>query len=624
MSQPPSSDQVRTRLTARIIFSAALLAALCVGLSGLARAQDKASNETKPDDACLACHSQPDLKSAKGQTLSIDPAKHSASAHGILSCRDCHTTIKDYPHPASFPQVKCSSCHPEAAAGVPKSIHARLGVQACSSCHGDVHELTTATSLVPEKCAECHAQQVKEFGESPHGRAAKAGDRDAPSCASCHGPVHQIRSADQGDSVLAKRQIASACVQCHGNRGFIARHKLPIDRPVEEYLSSVHARAAAAGKNAATCSDCHGAHGIFPARDARSGVNHWNVAATCSTCHQEIAKAYFDSVHGQAMRAGDRDAPVCTDCHGEHLILEAKNPDSPVSVRNVSQETCARCHGDARIAQRHGLPADRVPAYADSYHGLAFREGSLTAANCASCHGIHNIYRSSDPRSTVNAANLPKTCGNCHKGVDAAFLVGPVHVQTSTGPAHPAVQWIRLVYRVLIPLTLGFMLLHNLCDLLGKAVRRRRAGAGDEQVVRMNLWFRIAHWGVMLSFPTLVYTGFALKYPEMWWARPLLHWEEHRSFRGGLHRAAAIVLLLATFYHFIHLAVNRRDRAFVGAMLPKLGDISDLVGVFLYNLRLSSKEPQFKKFSYAEKLEYWAFLWGTAVMAVSGFWAVVQ
>ena len=75
-----------------------------------------------------------------------------------------------------------------------------------------------------------------------------------------------------------------------------------------------------------------------------------------------------------------------------------------------------------------------MPSYADSYHGLAIKGGKLTAANCASCHGVHNIFRSTDPRSTVNAANLGKTCGQCHKGAtEARFAIGPVHVQTNAG-----------------------------------------------------------------------------------------------------------------------------------------------------------------------------------------------
>jgi formate dehydrogenase gamma subunit len=172
---------------------------------------------------------------------------------------------------------------------------------------------------------------------------------------------------------------------------------------------------------------------------------------------------------------------------------------------------------------------------------------------------------------------------------------------------------------VIIPLTLGFMVLHNLLDWLAKLRRHRRPEFGGEHVVRMNLWFRIAHWGVMLSFPTLVFTGFALKYPDSWWSAPFLLWGRHEAFRGTLHRAAAVVLIAATLYHLVHLALSGRDRKFLLAMLPKVKDVTELIHVVRYNLGRSKEEPQFGKFNYAEKMEYWAFLWGTVIMALSGF-----
>jgi len=348
-------------------------------------------------------------------------------------------------------------------------------------------------------------------------------------------------------------------------------------------------------------------------------VNHWRVPGTCAQCHKEIAREFDESVHGEAVKTGVRDVPVCIDCHGEHLIIDPKNAVSPLNAKNVSEETCGRCHGDARLALRYDLPADRLPSYADSYHGLALKEGNVTAANCASCHGVHSILRSSDPRSTVNAANLAKTCGQCHKGVvDARFAIGPVHVRITTGPAHPVVRWIRWTYLALIPLTLGFMILHNLLDFFAKLIRRQPRHETGEQVTRMNRNFRIAHAGIILSFPTLVCTGFALKYPEAWWARPLLLLEGHFAFRAMVHRGAAMVLLASTIYHVIHLAVNRRDRLFLKAMLPDFKDATDLLQVFAYNLGLTKNEPQFLKFNYAEKVEYWAFLWGTLVMTASG------
>jgi formate dehydrogenase gamma subunit len=604
-----------------LVIGGPLLALACVLAPTRAAAKPRNARPLKQDEACLACHGTEGMKSDKGRDIHINPSKHAASAHAVLGCQDCHTTIKDFPHPAKEAKVQCVTCHEQEARSFPSSAHALLGDSACATCHGSVHELVSADTLAPAKCKECHAEEVKEFADSIHGQAAKNGDRDAPKCVSCHGAIHEVKSSSEVDSTVARKNLADTCAKCHSDAGFLSRHEIPVAHPVESYKQSVHGRAVAAGnEKAADCNNCHGNHDNYPARDERSRVNHWKVSQTCGECHQEIARTYGESVHGTAVKAGVRDAPSCVDCHGEHLILDPKNPASPVNAANVSAETCGRCHASTRMAALYDLPADRVPSYADSYHGLALKGGKLTAANCASCHGIHNIFKSNDPRSTVNAANLAKTCGQCHQGVvEAKFAIGPVHVQTGAGPNHPVVKWIRWTYWVLIPVTLGFMLLHNLLDLLSKLIRRRPRHESGEMAVRMNLWFRVAHWGIMASFPTLVVTGFALKYPESWWARPLLTWESNAGVRGGLHRIAAIVMLLATFFHFVHLALKKRDRSFLWAMIPTVKDATDMAHVFGYNLGLTKEEPKFAKFNYAEKMEYWAFLWGTMVMALSGF-----
>ena len=572
------------------------------------------------DQECLACHGEAGMKSSAGKDISINPAKHASSAHSILSCKDCHTDIREFPHPTKVVRVQCSTCHADEAKAFPTSAHSILGENSCVSCHGNVHELTTAEKLIPGKCVECHSDEVKALESSIHGQAAKKGDPDAPKCISCHGSIHGVKAGSEADSKVDHKNIPDTCAKCHSDPGFLSRHKIPVAHPVDSYKQSVHGRAVLLGKNAATCSSCHGSHDIYPATDTRSKVNHWNVPGTCAQCHTEIARQFSESVHGVAVKAGVRDAPVCIDCHGEHLIVDPKSAASPLNARNVSEETCGRCHGDPRLALRNDLPVDRLPSYAGSYHGLALQEGKVTAANCASCHGVHSILRSTDPRSTVNVANLPKTCGQCHQGVtDAKFSIGPVHVMTDAGPNHPVVKWIRWTYLVLIPATLGFMLLHNLIDFLAKLIRRRPRIESGDLVLRMNLWFRIAHWGIMASFPTLVFTGFALKYPDAWWAKPLLLWESGVGVRGGLHRTAAIVMIAATAFHVVHLVLRKRDRSFIWAMIPTITDATDMLHVFRYNLGLTNEEPKFAKFNYAEKMEYWAFMWGTLVMGVSGF-----
>ena len=294
------------------------------------------------------------------------------------------------------------------------------------------------------------------------------------------------------------------------------------------------------------------------------------------------------------------------------------NSSPSVNPARVSLVTCGRCHGDERLETRYSLPADRVPTFADSFHGLATRAGSQSVANCASCHGVHDIFPSSDPRSTVNAANLAHTCGTCHSGAGRTFAIGPVHVSMAANNENPVVRWIRRIYWVLIPVVLGFMFIHHILDFWRKLRKNQRVGAGQE-VQRMNIHFRIAHWLVVASFPVLAVTGFALKFPEAWWARPLLIWEGRFAFRGTLHRIAGVLLLVSLAYHALHLIVVRRDRAFWRDMLLGLDDLYKLGDMLLYNLGLSEMRPTFGRFSYVEKTEYLAFLWGTMVMVGTGF-----
>jgi cytochrome b subunit of formate dehydrogenase len=570
------------------------------------------------DSDCMACHGQKDLTSAHGASVFVDEARHKASAHSVLACTDCHTDIKEIPHPTRIAKVNCSACHSDEAADLPKSVHALLGADACLSCHGSAHDVKPAA--VPQLCSQCHSDEVKDFFSSVHGQAALSGDPQAPTCVSCHGPAHKIIAAQDPGSPVAKKNLPDTCASCHSNPAFLAMHQIPFAHPVEMYKVSVHGRAVAAGNEmAASCSDCHGSHAIYMARDPRSKVNHWNVPSTCGACHGAIAKTYLESVHGQAVARGATDAPVCTDCHGEHVILAPAEPNSLVNPARVSLETCGRCHGNQRIDARYNLPADRVPTFADSFHGLASRAGSQTVANCASCHGVHNIFPSADSRSTVNPANLARTCGSCHAGAGERFAIGPVHVFPETRSEHPVVRVIRHVYWVLIPLTVGFMFLHHLIDFLPKLFRKRRVIAPAEAAFRLNPHFKIAHALALISFPVLVVTGFALKFPESWWARPILLWERHFALRGTIHRVAAVVLLLSLGYHVMHLILDGRARLIIRRMAPQLRDFSNLRDVVRFNLGFSASRPVLGELSYVQKTEYLAFMWGTIVMAVTGF-----
>jgi cytochrome b subunit of formate dehydrogenase len=347
-------------------------------------------------------------------------------------------------------------------------------------------------------------------------------------------------------------------------------------------------------------------------------------------CHNEVAEQYRASVHGQALARGVTQAPLCTDCHGEHRILKHTNAASPVNAAHI-RDTCGSCHGDVRLTRKFGLPSDRLVSFDSSYHGLAAKAGSQTVANCASCHGVHNILASSDPKSTINAKNLPKTCGQCHPGAGTRFAISQVHVAEGKGEL-PVMRWVRLFYWLVIPVTIGLMLLHNGGDWVRKLIdlrfSMRQDRLGDRNFsehgeLRMLFFERVQHAVMALSFLTLVWTGFALKYPDQWWARPLLLMEGTYSMRSLIHRIAAAVFMAVALTHLVSLIVSRTLRDHWKEMLPTTKDPGEAISNFAYNLGLGSEPPGRSSHSYVEKAEYWAVVWGAVVMIATGLllWA---
>jgi formate dehydrogenase gamma subunit len=287
-------------------------------------------------------------------------------------------------------------------------------------------------------------------------------------------------------------------------------------------------------------------------------------------------------------------------------------------MANVSQEACSRCHADTQLMAGFAMPQDRVPTYEDSYHGLAAHEGRQTVANCASCHGVHNIYPSSDPRSTVNHANLSKTCGQCHQDAGSRFAIGPVHTLSKTTPGGRILDFVRIFYLIVIPVTIGFMLLHNLIDLRRKARTILASYRQHPGQVRLTLSERWQHVLLVVSFIVLVITGFALKYPHAFWVTPIVRWEHHLPIRGWIHRIAGVVLIGASVYHMVYMGLKKSGRRWLKDMMPDLRDAKEAVQTVEFNLGRREQLPRYRRFNYAEKAEYWALVWGTLVMAITG------
>jgi predicted CXXCH cytochrome family protein len=349
---------------------------------------------------CLACHSDPTLQDASGRSIGVNADKFHASVHGSLSCSNCHTGIKSYPHPDKPAAVQCESCHADEAAGLGGSVHAKASEHPCLSCHGNQHEIVAKTDP--------------------------------------NSPVYPLN-------------IPKTCGTCHGNEAMAKKYHLP--NVYAAYIDSIHGFAI--GKEgllvAANCTSCHGSHKILTHTDPKSSTFRTNIPATCGSCHVGINEQYQKGVHGKAVAAGNTNAPVCTDCHTAHGILEPTSAD----FRMQSTPVCGNCH------------RDKFSTYRDTFHSqLGLLGGYTETARCWDCHQAHEVLPTADPNSPVAKGNLVATCGKCHAGANASFVQYQPHANARNRKLNPALYYIRLFMNLLLTSVLTFFLLHTILWLV--------------------------------------------------------------------------------------------------------------------------------------------------------------
>ena len=316
---------------------------------------------------CLACHADASLQDASGHGVGVDAPKFHSSIHGSLQCGDCHTAIKEYPHPDKVTPVECETCHTDEAAGLVGSVHASRAEHPCTSCHGDAHSIFPKTDPksavyplnVPRTCGACHgnASMAEKHGlnnvyplylDSIHGFAlSKEGLLVAANCQSCHGS-HHILSHTDPRSPTYKANVPKTCGNCHA--GITA-----------DYMGGVHGKAIAAGKlDAPVCSDCHTAHAI---EQPTASAFRMQSTPICGNCHKDKFSTYRDTFHSQLGSLGGYvETARCWDCHQAHDVRPTADPASPVNPANLIA-TCGRCHAGANLSfvqyQPHANARDR-------------------------------------------------------------------------------------------------------------------------------------------------------------------------------------------------------------------------------------------------------------------------
>ena len=259
-------------------------------------------------------------------------------------------------------------------------------------------------------CMECHSQQedarlvapTLHFAEDIHAVRGLG-------CVACHGgnpndPDLSAMDPDKGFNGTPSRiEIAEVCAKCHADAAYMKRfNPKPYVFSMAEFRTSVHCKKIAEGDaKVATCTNCHGVHGILPHKDPRSPVYHRNVPMTCSKCHNAEYMAgrtvptnqfalYSQSVHGKALfEKDDMAAPACNDCHGNHGAV-------PPNTRDISL-VCGNCHG------REG------ELFAKSRVSAAFLlQGKR---GCVTCHSNHGVQPPTDAMLSTGPGGV---CVGCH------------------------------------------------------------------------------------------------------------------------------------------------------------------------------------------------------------------
>jgi hypothetical protein len=199
------------------------------------------------------------------------------------------------------------------------------------------------------------------------------------------------------------------------------------------------------------------------------------ISQTCAKCHQPVYQTYARSVHGQALvEAENRDVPVCTDCHQAHDIKDPRGRD----WRLGTPQLCGKCHTNARLTSKYGMSPNVLSTYLADFHGVAstLQRGNdddhRLAAVCTDCHGVHDIKSTYGEAAGVMKANLVNVCRRCHADADASFPAAWLSHYEPSWSKTPLVYAVRVFYLIMIPFTIGGLILQIVLHLWRALVKR--------------------------------------------------------------------------------------------------------------------------------------------------------
>ncbi len=583
-----------------LVLAHRLVGALIITSTFVSLTHTLAEEEAISNETCMECHEDPELTMERpgGKEISIhvDQKKFANSVHQDLGCVDCHAGM--------------TTEHPD-----------------------------NQKSPGPVDCGSCHENAKEQFGQSIHGGKRNNGMPQPASCTSCHTKPHETQSVKHVDSPVSKFNLPQTCGNCHEDEENASALKLSNHDAIAHFRDSIHGQSLFKKGLifAPSCNDCHGVHDIRGKNDTESRVNRNHVTEACTRCHEGIQKTYAASVHGKLVAEGDARAPVCTDCHTAHDIETPGN----AHFKATSDQRCGKCH------------EDRLEKYHETYHGKAMALGQTgvapDVAACYDCHGHHDVLPVDNPASMLSKERIVSTCQQCHPDAGISFTQYQPHADPHDGKNFPMLNkayWFMTSLLISVFVFFGIHTLFWLCRSLVEFLRnpaafraaRLAAHEDGETYRRFNSFERFLHILVASSFLILVITGMPLKFYDTEWAKQMFNVLGGPTSARTLHHIAALVTFLYFGLHLSSLISNFRQkkgalfdpatgkfelkRVWSGifgpdSMVPSFQDLRDFIAHVKWFIGKGPK-PQWDRWTYWERFDYFAVFWGVAIIGFSG------
>lgn len=515
---------------------------------------------------------------------------------------------------------------------LPASAGSSLDNATCLTCHdGKKGKLEVPGAEGTPRAL--HAVAPDMFGQSVHATMT---------CVACHTDIKDNAETANAHAKDPAAKLAKVdCAGCHqqlwddAKKAGTSKDKPKLElvaKNIEAYNKSFHARPNGDDptKPNASCDNCHDTHSFnVPAKNTPQ-YDAWRlgIAESCGkSCHEDQLDSYAGSVHGkEVLDKKNVKGAVCTDCHTTHAITSSSAEPFKLAVT----QQCGSCH------------EANLKTYKATYHGQISTLGYAYTAKCYDCHGSHKILKADDPKSTVHPNNRMKTCQSCHSGkkdlalAPAGFATFQPHGHAGDFNRYPQI-WIawQIMVQLLVG-TFGFFWLHTLLWFYREWKERKErstkphikvdalpAGVAGKHIQRFSPIWRLAHITFALSLMILTLTGIPLFYPEAPWAVPLMTALGGPHIAGTIHRVNAVIFAGVFFWHIFYMVYgimkDWKNFKFFGpnSMIPNLKDAQDMLGMFKWFFGKGPR-PQFDRWTYWEKFDYWAPFWGVTIIGVSG------